>query len=498
MILLTSSANGGRGGSVLAPDFVAPAHFWVPEHVSTAGPEVAELAAMAGIYLDAEQRIVLDAFLSETSDGRWAAFECCHIEGRQNGKTVLLEAIALADLFLFDNVQLVIWTAHLVATAQKAFRDLMRIIEAVPHFRRRVAKTIRANGKEGFVLRDGRELQVRARSAGSGRGFTGDRIIFDEAFAISPDELGALIPTLSTRPNPQVIYASSAGHLKSEFLRDVRDRGRKGGDPSLAYIEWCAPPGGCADPKCGHYRDTPGCVLDDPERWRPANHTLDRRITRTNILAERHMLPPDEFARERLGWWQDPVAGMSGVPADGWEECADRDAELGEPVVLAVDVAPGHSAAAIVACAGPLHVVDHHRGTGWVVARLLELREAHQVVVIGLDPAGPAGALIPDLEAEGLKVRDGKGHGTVVLLDGRQQVQACEGFLAAVLDRSLVHRDQLVLNSAVVGAGRRQVGDSWKWSRRDSTADISPLVAATVARWLWVNSLGDEADRGVW
>ena len=64
-------------------------------------------------------------------------------------------------------------------------------------------------------------------------------------------------------------------------------------------------------------------------------------------------------------------------------------------------------------------------------------------------------------------------------------MQACEAFLAAVLDQTLVHRDEQALNQAVMGAGRREVGDSWKWSRKDSTVDISPLVAATVARHLW-------------
>jgi hypothetical protein len=35
--------------------------------------------------------------------------------------------------------------------------------------------------------------------------------------------------------------------------------------------------------------------------------------------------------------------------------------------------------------------------------------------------------------------------------------------------------------AAVKGAKTRPVGDAWAWSRKMSKADVSPLVAATVA-----------------
>ena len=33
----------------------------------------------------------------------------------------------------------------------------------------------------------------------------------------------------------------------------------------------------------------------------------------------------------------------------------------------------------------------------------------------------------------------------------------------------------------MAGAEKRKVGDSWLWSRKDSSVDISPLVAVTLA-----------------
>jgi hypothetical protein len=159
-----------------------------------------------------------------------------------------------------------------------------------------------------------------------------------------------------------------------------------------------------------------------------------------------------------------------------WAECADSDAAPADPVVFAVDVSPNSASAAIVACGGPVEVVEHRRGTSWVVPRLVELRESHRPAAIGLDPHGPAGALVDDLTKAGVEFDD--------LSSGRSQ-QACAVLLDAVVDRRFVHRDEQPLNLAVVGARRRQSGDAWKWSRRDSEVDISPLVAATIAFYLW-------------
>ncbi len=474
------------------PDvLVQPAHLWVPEHNGTAGGEAADLAKMAGVELDPEQRVALDAILSTRSDGLWASIDSAIVEPRQCGKTVVLQVIALADLFLFD-ARLVTWSAHLFPTAQEAFRDLENLITGTPEFSRRVKRIDRANGEEGIELVGDRRLKFRARSKTGGRGLTGDRVILDEAFAIGAAEIGSLYPTMSARPNPSAVYASSAGMLGSDVLRGLRDRGRGGGDPYLVWVEWCAAPGECDRKElCDHRPGSEGCILDDRERWQQANPAMGGRITVRYLESERLTLPATEFMRERLGWWDDPVAGVSGIDPHRWAACADRDAQIDEPCTLAIDVSPGHTFGSIVVCGRALHVAEHHAGTAWIIERLTDLAGAHDVSGIGLDPAGPAAALIPDLEQAGFTIRNTTNPaGKLVLLNGRESVQACEAFLAGVLDGTLVHRDEHDLNAAVKGAGRRIVGDSWKWSRRDSTVDISPLVAATVARYLWTTMPG--------
>ena len=483
---------------MVSATLVEPAFLWTPDHAGTAAGEVADFAAELGLELDGEQRLALDAILAERPDGRWAAFEAAVVCARQNLKTFLFQVIALGDIYLDLGSELVVWTAHEFNTAMEAFRDIEELIESRSFLSRRVSRVIKANGEEGFEFVGGKRLRFKARTKAGGRGLTGDRVILDEGFALQPSHMGSLMPTMSAKSlhgNPQILYGSSAGRVDSSVLRDLRDRGRRGGDPSLVYVEWAdtGGPDDCVAEHCDHRFGVAGCALDEQHRWRRANPALGVRISVEWVEGERRSMPPEEFARERLGWWDEPPVGETRVSQDAWDACADRDAELESPPVLAVDVAPGHTSASIVACGRALHVAEHHPGASWLPRRLSELVEKHSVMSVGLDPTGPVGALIPDLERAGLRVRSSDApSGALVLLDGRQQVQACEGFLAEVMDGTLVHRDEDSLNRAVEAASRRVVGDSWKWSRRDSRVDISPLVAATVARFLWVQPAKEE------
>ena len=459
-----------------ADPVVAPAHLWLPAHVSSAGGEAADFAASLGITLDPEQRLVLDTILAERADGRWAAFETAVICSRQNLKTFVFQVVALADLFLFG-AELIVWTAHLFPTTMEAFRAVKAPLEAYDHLRRRVRRISEANGEEGIELVDGRRLLFKARTKSGGRGLTGDRVILDEAFALGASEMGSLLPTLSARPNPQVVYGSSAGLLTSEVLRGVRDRGRAGGDPTLAYIEWCAPTGGCVSERCDHRVGADGCVLDDVEAWRQANPALGRRISVDHIAAERRALPPAEFARERLGWWEDPDKAGAALPLDAWLQCRDRASQAADIRAFAFDVAPDSSWSAIavagVRADGLAHVevVDYRPGTDWLASRLLELVDRYGVGV-AMDGKGPGAALLDELADAGV---------TPTLMGTGEIAQACGGLVDRLVRRSLRHLAQPELDTAVRGAVRRQFNDAWMWSRRQSPVEISPLVAVTLA-----------------
>jgi hypothetical protein len=477
---------------VTASVLVEPAFRSVPLFEWTLGPEVADLCEMAGFAPDEEQRLALDIIFAESAPGRSAAFEIAVVCSRQNLKTALKRMAAVGWLFVTKQ-RLVVWSAHEFATSAEAFRDITELIEGCAWLDAQVRNVYRGHGDESIELVGGRRLIFRTRTKGGARGLSGDKVVLDEAMFLQPQHMGALLPTLSARPDPQVLYGGSAGLAESAVWRGVRDRGRAGGDPRLGYLEWCDDlPGDCGTPSCSHLLGSPDCRLDDEARWARANPAMGRRITVDYIAAERRALPPEEFARERLGWWDDPDEDLDDL-LTAWAGCADLASAPHGDLVYAIDVSPNSRSAAIVAAIrrddGLPHVevVDHHAGTDWVAQRCAEL-DRHGPMEWLVDPAGPAGALLPELVEAGLVLRQMK---------ARELGQACESMVTAIRDQALRHVDNGLLSAAIAGAGRRDVGDGlWVWSRRRSGVDICPLVAATSALWALSELAPD--DVGVW
>lgn len=469
---------------------VAPAFSNLVPAASTLGDEVADLCDLAGFPPDPEQRLVLDQMFAYNKDGSSAAYEVAVICPRQNLKTGAFKQAALGWLFL-EGHDLVLWSAHEFNTAMEAFLDLEQLITGCADLSRELKKVSRENGNEGFELMSGQRLRFKARTKGGGRGLSGDRIVLDEGLYLQPAHMGALLPTLSARPDPQVVYGSSAGVVTSDVLRGVRDRGRAGLSPRLAYLEWADPvgPAGCKVDGCDHRIGNRGCALDDVDKWSRANPQLGGRITVDAIEAERQALTPDEFGRERLGWWDEPATSADDITLEAWA-LAESDAEPADPLRWAVDVAPNHAWATIAVCGGGvIEVVDRRKGSSWLLDRLEDLAAKHQIGAFGLDPAGPVGSLLPDMERRGLPLH---------LLDGKDVVRACSAFVAGLTEKTLTHRGEPELTQAVTGASRKAVSDSWKWSRKDSTVDISPLVAATYAHWLYLSDTGAEIDPDIY
>ena len=454
---MTSSTGNERRGAQ------RPRVSSVPEAVSSSGIEAVDLAASVGLILDPWQQLVLTGGCGERADGKWSAFEVAVVCPRQNGKNGILEARELAGLFLFGE-KLILHSAHEFKTAQEAFRRVLTLVENSDDLRKKVARVRTSHGEEGIELRDGARLRFIARSTGSGRGFSSDCTILDESYNLSAEAMGALLPTLSARPNPQVWYTSSAGKRESSQLMMVRDRGRAGGDPGLAYFEWSA---------------GPDSAVDDREAWALANPAMGIRIAEEFIDREFAALPLTEFRRERLGVWDDEAAGSDWViPIEAWQACADPASEVEDPVVFAADVSLDRAWSSISVAGSradgvpAVEVVDYRRGTSWVAPRLAELVQRHGALGIGLDPGGPSGSLIPELENLGVPL---------ILMSARDIAQACGAFYDAVASGALRHRDQAELTAAVSSARKRPLGDAWAWSRKEAVSEITTLISATVA-----------------
>lgn len=454
-----------------------------PAYASTAGPEAVDLAASAGLVLDPWQAAILHDAMGERPDGSWAAFEVGVVVPRQNGKGAITEARELYGLFLAGE-ELILHSAHEFKTAAEAFRRIERTVKGCPHLMEQVKKITYSHGEEGIELRSGARLRFVARSSGSGRGFSGDCVILDEAYALDAEEMAALLPTLSARPNPQIWYTSTPPEAATALLMSLRKRGTEGGG-RLAYFEYGA--------------GTEGDVvdLDDPAVWRATNPALDIRITEEFVRGERDAMKsvPTKFATERCGVWpRDLTEGWAVISEEDWQHQRDPSSQPAEKRAafsfgVAVNRDQTWSTVAVACWRGDgqrhIEVMERRRGTAWVVPWLIERVRKWYPCALVINAGSPAGMLIPPLEAKKIEVHKPT---------DRQIGQAATALVTAITGkgedgdeaaRDVWHRGQEWLYDAVKVAMMRDLGKLGlrTWDVATADGDISALDAVTLALW---------------
>lgn len=454
----------------------APRIHVAPPAADSYGDLAGDLAGDYALQPDAWQQLVLDDWLAETADGRWASLRCGLSVARQNGKNAILE---MRELFgMVGRGEKILHTAHQVKTAQQHFRRLKHFFgksvndstAAYPELNALVAEVRNVNGQEAIRLRNGGSVEIVARSVGkSGRGFTVDVIVCDEAQDMSNDDQEALFSTSSAAPlgNPQWILTGTPPGLRAngEVFTRVRDDALGGKSAGLCWHEWSC---------------ELGVDLDSVDAWEQANPSLGVRLLPDVIQGERASFSDEGFARERLGMWQ--AAGTSAViDSESWNHVADETSVAVDRFALAVDVAPDREAAA-VALAGQrvdglwhIELDEHRHGVGWLVPYLLRLLEANpKIRAVVIDAASPAASIIDELKVARVKV---------TTTTSRDMANACGQLYDGVMEQWLRHTDQPQLAYALSMGRRRPLGDSWAWNRKNAASDITPVVAATLALW---------------
>ena len=445
-----------------------PRLYTCPAYFSTLGDDAVALSEHAGLYLDDWQQFVLTESLGERANGKWASFEVGLIVPRQNGKGAIIEARQLAAMFLTKD-PIVIYSAHQFKTAKQMYRRIRDLCKNTPDLDKLVKGRYRQSNEETGIELDWGRLQFFARSAGAGRGFTGDTMFFDEAYNLDPELISDMLPTLSAVENAQVWYVSSAGMESSEQLEKIRNRGISGNEPRLAFFEWSAPE---------------GVDLADERWWVACNPAMGIRLDQEFVReVEFKNMDEEKFGRERLGIWKapEPEVDDSVLDVEKWRTLGSvGNVTLRKKVALAVDMSPDRKwvtiGAAVKAEDGRTHVeVGYHAKPGpGLIRMLLNLIERWDPVALVIDRQSPAYSLVPALQKAEIEPE---------VTTAGQLVQACGGFYDAHELGDLHHTGDPLLVAAVDNHTTRNVaGGGWAWDRKGN-GTISPLVAVTLAHW---------------
>lgn len=359
-----------------------------------------------------------------------------------------------------------------------------------------------ANGHEALLFANGSIQSLLASSASAGHGGTLDLGIDDESFARKDARREqAVLPAMNTRLQPQWWIISTAGTPHdSPYLYGKVQSGRKLAElqqhdlsrrSGICYIEYSAPDD--ADPY-------------DPRVWWDCMPALGYTVTETAVRASMDTMLSDpklglsEFKRAYLNQWVlamgDPI-----VPIDHWKSLARSEAARPDWVVLGLSVSPEDASASVVACGeatgGVLQssLVEYGEGIDWLLpsaeqaaigddATLGRLVEKYNRPYVLVDEKACA-HLLPEIERI-------VGFDRVIRRKQSDMPAACAFWLRLAKQSRLLHRDEVELLIGLAGAERRMILDGWVWSQSKSGADITPIVAQTLATSFWLGSWGGE------
>ena len=430
------------------------------------GPALEQVANLLGFELFEWQKEVAYTALELDEKGRYCHRSCGVTVGRQNGKTTLL--LFRIALELLKPNSTVIYTSQDRNSARKKWEEFCEILYSTP-FKKRIKRQIRANGQEELTCNNNSRFLIVTPNATGARGLTVDLAIIDEALAADLRLVSAIQPTMATKESAQLWITSNAGGPYSTLLQHYRKLGHDD-SPALSWHEW-TPYSDDFDPY-------------DPETWAEAIPTLEEKHGVTLTAVQEASVTTDSliFAQEWLNVWPSLVSQTVIEPAK-WAALARQDVQIGSYMVFGVDISPDRDRASIGAAGlngafTALEVIENETRIGWLKDRILQLHEKYNMPFV-IDSGAAASSLIGELEEAGVNV---------IPVNMRQYGQACGSFFDAVEEGTIAHLGDGRLDEAIAGATKRKLGEQWAWSR-NSNADITPLVACSIARYALVAGL---------
>lgn len=447
-----------------------PSLLVTPSSQANSWEDVADLAASLGIPLDEWQEQVLEAAMGERSNGKWASKYVGLSVSRQNGKSQIIVARALAGVLLFGEKKIII-SAHATDTAREVWQRILDVIESNPWLEKRVTGRMNALARESLTFdtgSDAKTIQLKARTLTGSRGFSADCLLLDEAQILSKASWRSINPTVSARPNPQVWLFGTPPTDNDEPFAFSRVR-----ESALAkkarhtWVEWSAS------------RDDD---MDDPEVWAKANPAFGIRISLEAIEDDRAAMDDAGFALERLGIWpsaQD-VTELA-VTSSLWRKRTVEAVPDSWPLV-----AIGHdmdtdgrmwTAMAARSPEGVVHVelLGHDLLDAGVPEAVDWIRKrARRRVPVVMPADSGATVLEGPLLAQKCKV---------YRLNVAESAQAAAGLVKALEDGTLTHLDDELLADTVTTAPKeplRRTPGQWRIGRAGHSAS-APLLAVAAA-----------------
>ncbi|SJM66858.1 terminase large subunit domain-containing protein [Agrococcus casei] len=382
---------------------------------------------------------------------------------RQNGKSVIGSIFALYGL-LREAGALVIGIASSSEQARIIYKRLMAAIDGDKRLRRRFA---RLTDTRGISSHDGGVYEIKPSKSAAVQGLDVSVGLADELHILPAALWTDMVNGSRARRNGIVIGYTTAGNDESELLLRLYEDTE---DPNIGerfgYFIWEAPEVRVPDDRHTrrHY------ILEA----NPA--AADGRLDAEDILDDIETMPEHEIVRyvfNRFG-----ASSSTFITAAVWQRVrrpAGSKFPRHLPAWISIDRTPEWSWASIVAS------VQDDDGIIWTeVVASLERPDVDMLERVAHDLGtnyGPAGFIMDALSLGELADRlKGKGYNVIKGTLGHA-TNAATRFYARIATRTLQHAGDALLDVQIPRAVRKDVGESFRISRKDSSVEVDTTIA---------------------
>lgn len=438
-----------------------------PEYINTDSGDAEKILEIGGLNLDPWQSDVLSDWMAIAPNKKWMCRTCGGSVPRQNGKTGLVQGRAEAGMMMYN--EQVIYTAHLQKTATETFEEMAVFFDS-PKIKPYVKDIKTALGREQIILKSGARIKFLARTRNGGRGQHGDLLIFDEAQELDENAQASFIPAISASKNPQVVYVGTPPDPTAPgvVFRGIREKALNGETKRMAWFEYSV--------------DEIGDV-SDAERWAATNPALGRRILLSTIEGELEQMPPDTFARERLGWWAPIIEHKEEMAIDAavWDECRSNElkpnGKTAYGVKFSADGAEVALCGAVLQTDGPARIsLIDKRPTGYGIQWLADWLNARygRACCVVIDGRNGVDVLIDKISGTW------RTKGSVVRPYAKDIIAAVSTLTGALNERTVTwYAGQELLRDSAVTSTKRKIGGGWGFGGENAI----PIEACALALW---------------
>ena len=430
--------------------------------------DVAATAELLGFDLMPWQRDVLGPAMEWRRDGRPFHKTVIASTPRQNGKTVLVASVAVHRALSWPD-------QHIVFLAQTRGAASARLFDVAQTLQRAEVpgvKWFRGIGNEHIEFDNGSRIDVESPNIHGGHGASYDLILLDESFSLEDHVLQGLLPTQTALRSSQLWVISTMGDEDSEVWNRYVDLGRDSVSKAtsiVAYTEYAAD------------LDAGDDVFNEDHwhRWMPA---LGITIEAANIRPSLEAMSPGEAMR---AYGNVVTATDSDLwPAEWVERAFDAYAERPDSgVVFGFDVNFDPQGASIFAAfptekGWHVELVQRRPGADvlWIRDELERLVVKHRPSAVCTAGGGPARAIADQVKA--LCER--------YVIPFRQlavnDLAASHALFSDTLrTEKLTHDGSEALLEAMRRVRVKEAADQWRFDRKTTRVDSSPLFAAAAA-----------------